>query len=180
MNDDNDAVALAAELTAAWLGNPNTRVNVADVSAFLERMHVVVAELGTQAVAQEPPPAHVPAVSIRKSLASDEHIVSMIDGKPYKSLKRHLSRHGLTPDEYRERYGLKMDYPMVARAYSEARRSLAVARGLGRKAVTKVEEAVEETVGKVRKGRGEKGRRNGRGATDAVREAPGTGGRAGS
>jgi predicted transcriptional regulator len=57
----------------------------------------------------------------------------MIDGKPYKSLKRHLGTHGLTPAEYRERYGLKPDYPMVAENYAELRRGLAKKIGLGRK-----------------------------------------------
>jgi len=57
----------------------------------------------------------------------------MIDGKPYKTLRRHLSGHGLTPEEYRERYGLKPDYPMVAESYSEARRAMAKKIGLGRK-----------------------------------------------
>src|SRR5690606_33118041 len=76
---------------------------------------------------------HVPAVTVRKSLASKDHIISMIDGKPYKTLRRHLSTHGLTPAEYRARYGLKADYPMVAPAYSEQRRAMAKKIGLGRK-----------------------------------------------
>jgi predicted transcriptional regulator len=79
-----------------------------------------------------------PAVTVRKSLSSKDHIISLIDGKPYKTLKRHLSRHGLTPDQYRERYGLKSDYPMVSENYAEMRRSLAKKIGLGRKAGTKV------------------------------------------
>jgi predicted transcriptional regulator len=73
------------------------------------------------------------AVTARKSLASKDHIISMIDGKPYKTLRRHLSTHGLTPADYRQRYNLKADYPMVAPSYSEARRSMAQKIGLGRK-----------------------------------------------
>lgn len=57
----------------------------------------------------------------------------MIDGKPYKTLRRHLSGHGLTPEEYRRRYNLKADYPMVAEAYSAPRRAMAQKIGLGRK-----------------------------------------------
>ena len=57
----------------------------------------------------------------------------MIDGKPYKTLRRHLSTYGLTPEEYRARYGLKSDYPMVSPNYSEARRAMAKRIGLGRK-----------------------------------------------
>jgi predicted transcriptional regulator len=55
-----------------------------------------------------------------------------VDGKPYKSLRRHLSKHGLTPDDYRRRYGLKADYPMVAPAYADQRREMAKKIGLGR------------------------------------------------
>jgi len=80
---------------------------------------------------QQPQPS--PAVSVRKSLASKDHILSMIDGKPYKTLRRHLSTHGMTPDEYRQRYGLKSDYPMVAPNYSEQRSAMAKKFGLGAK-----------------------------------------------
>jgi predicted transcriptional regulator len=76
---------------------------------------------------------YTPAVSVRKSLSSPEHILSMIDGKPYKTLKRHLATHGLSPDEYRERYNLPKSYPLVAPSYSEARRAVATRLGLGRK-----------------------------------------------
>jgi predicted transcriptional regulator len=57
----------------------------------------------------------------------------MIDGKPYKTLRRHLARHGLTPEQYRERFGLKPDYPMTAESYSQVRRAMAQKIGLGRK-----------------------------------------------
>lgn len=77
--------------------------------------------------------APVAAVSVRKSLASADHILSMIDGKPYKTLKRHLATHGMTPDEYREKFGLPKTYPMVAPSYSERRRAVAKEVGLGRK-----------------------------------------------
>lgn len=131
-----DLVMLAAELTSAWLSNSNNRVNADDVPAFLTKMHATVQQLsGRDApVATTPEPKdHTPAVTVRKSLASPEHIVSMIDGKNYKTLKRHLATNGMTPAEYRERYGLKSDYPMVAPAYGEARRAMAKRIGLGRK-----------------------------------------------
>lgn len=79
---------------------------------------------------------YTPAVSIRKSLASPDHIVSLIDGKPYKTLKRHLATHGLTPEEYRLRYKLPTSYPMVAVSYSQARRAVAQKLRLGHKART--------------------------------------------
>ena len=133
---DLNAVELATELTIAWLGNPNTRSSAEDVPAFLGKMHdTVSALLGTADAPQasEPAAEYTPAVSVRKSLASKDHIISMIDGKPYKTLRRHLSTNGLTPAEYRERYGLKADYPMVAENYSESRRAMAKQIGLGRK-----------------------------------------------
>ena len=133
---DTNAVELATELTIAWLGNPNTRISADEVPAFLGKMHdTVSALLGATgaAPAAEPMAEYTPAVSARKSLASKDHIISMIDGKPYKTLRRHLSTHGMTPVEYRERYGLKADYPMVAETYSESRRAMAKKIGLGRK-----------------------------------------------
>ena len=133
---DNNAVELATELTIAWLGNPNTRTSAEDVPAFLGKMHETVSALlgtGVVATAAEPQGEYIPAVSARKSLASKDHIISMIDGKPYKTLRRHLATNGLTPQEYRERYGLKPDYPMVAENYSESRRAMAKKIGLGRK-----------------------------------------------
>ena len=96
---DLNAVELATELTIAWLGNPNTRSSAEDVPAFLGKMHdTVSALLGTSTPVETAPEAeHTPAVTARKSLASKDHIISMIDGKPYKTLRRHLATHGLTP-----------------------------------------------------------------------------------
>lgn len=135
-----NAVELATELTIAWLGNQNNRVQPDDVPQFLRTMHATVTELaGGSSAASEPAeeaaPAEefTPAVSVRKSLASKDQIISMIDGKPYKTLKRHLSGHGLTPEEYRRRYNLRPDYPMVAESYSQARRDMAKKIGLGQK-----------------------------------------------
>jgi predicted transcriptional regulator len=129
-------IELATELTIAWLGNPNSRVNAEDVPVFIQTMYATVTALAGSGAVQVEPAAvadYVPAVTARKSLGSKDHIISLIDGKPYKTLRRHLSTHGLTPDEYRDRYGLKADYPMVAPAYSEARRQMAKSIGLGRK-----------------------------------------------
>ena len=133
---DLNAVELATELTIAWLGNPNTRISADEVPAFLGKMHDTVSALlgsGTPEAEAAPATEYTPAVSVRKSLASKDHIISMIDGKPYKTLRRHLATHGMTPAEYRERYGLKSDYPMVAETYSESRRAMAKKIGLGRK-----------------------------------------------
>lgn len=133
---ETNAVELATELTIAWLSNPNTRPQASEVPDFLRMMHDALTgltgEKQTAADTQEGPVAE-PAVSVRKSLASPEHIISLIDGKAYKTLKRHLANNGLTPDQYRKMFGLKSDYPMVAPAYSERRRGVANAIGLGRK-----------------------------------------------
>ena len=74
-----------------------------------------------------------PAVTVEESLASPDHILSLIDGKPYKALKRHLSAHRLTIAEYRARFDLPADYPMVAPGYSASRREVAIRLGLGGK-----------------------------------------------
>ncbi|WP_326523296.1 MucR family transcriptional regulator [Sphingomonas sp.] len=133
----SNIVELATELTIAWLSNPNTRASADEVPSFLKTMHDAVGALaggGADPVATENAPAPAAAaVSVRKSLASKDHIISMIDGKPYKTLRRHLARHGLTPELYRERFGLKADYPMVSENYSNARREMAKKIGLGRK-----------------------------------------------
>jgi predicted transcriptional regulator len=75
-----------------------------------------------------------PAVSVAESLADPEFILSMIDGRPYRSLTRHIARYGMSPDDYRRCFSLSSDYPMVAPGYSERRRQLARAIGLGKAA----------------------------------------------
>ena len=139
VQDERTALTLAADLTVAWLANPSTRAGANDVPKFLLAVHATLNELsadggsakggGAASKMQE----HRPAVSVRASLASRDHLISLIDGKPYRALKRHLTRLGLTPDQYRERYGLKPDYPMVAPTFSEERSAAAKGRQSGRK-----------------------------------------------
>lgn len=139
-----DLPALVAGTRSALLGDASTTIPTAvtgPAPAAVEASPVVD-------VAPEAPvaaPEHVPAVSIEESLASPDQILSLIDGKPYKALKRHLSTHGLTPAEYRARYNLAADYPLVAPSYSAARREVAMKLGLGgkRKAATAEPEASE-------------------------------------
>jgi predicted transcriptional regulator len=147
MSDDraNSTVDLASNLTVAWLSNPNTRANAEEATGFLANIHATLNSLSTGEPAAPAPSAPAagssvaaePAVTVRKSLASRDRIISMIDGKPYTTLKRHIGSHGMTPAQYRERFGLKPDYPMVAPAYAEKRRALAQKIGLGRKTVRK-------------------------------------------
>lgn len=128
-------VELATEITIAWLNNPNNRVSAAEVPDFLKTIHATVSELanGAPTAAEAETSEFTPAVTVRRSLGSKDHILSLIDGKPYKTLTRHLTTHGLTPAQYRERYGLKADYPMVAENYAAHRRALAKKIGLGRR-----------------------------------------------
>jgi predicted transcriptional regulator len=133
-----NAVELATELTIAWLGNQNNRVAAEEVPSFLRAVHATVTQLAAGSASSGAEGAtqastFTPAVSVGKSLASKDHIISMIDGKPYKMLRRHLSRHGLTPEQYRERYDLRPDYPMVAESYSATRSAMAHKIGLGRR-----------------------------------------------
>lgn len=130
-----DYTILTVQLLTAYVSNNSVPID--QLPGLIENTRAVLAK-GDDVPATPEAPAEdfTPAVSVRKSLASREHIVSMIDGKPYRTLKRHLSTHGLSPADYRDRYGLAADYPMVAPAYSEARRETAKRLGLGRKPAT--------------------------------------------
>ena len=131
--NQNDIAALTVQLLSAFVSN-----NVVAREGLAELIRTTRAALTndlsppSEAAAVE----HVPAVSVRKSLSSPDHIISLIDGKPYKTLKRHLATHGLTDKQYRERYKLPASYPMVAPSYSETRRAVAEKLGLGRKRTT--------------------------------------------
>lgn len=131
MNDTSetlDAVERTAEIVAAYVSN-NT-VAPADLGNLIRDVHMALAGLGNPIVAPEP---LVPAVPVKKSVTSD-YIVCLEDGKKFKTLKRHLAIHyGLTPQQYREKWNLPADYPMVAPAYAEARSQLAKSIGLGQK-----------------------------------------------
>ncbi|WP_256213373.1 MucR family transcriptional regulator [Sphingobium sp. YR768] len=124
-----DFTAMTVQLLSAYFSN--NQVPAGDIARIIEATRDA---LERKAIVETPTaPEYVPAVSIRKSLGSREHIISMLDGKPYKTLKRHLATNGLTPAEYRERYNLPKDYPMIAPAYSEHRRAVAQQLGLGRR-----------------------------------------------
>jgi predicted transcriptional regulator len=124
-----DYTSLTVQLLSAYVAN-NT-VASEDLATLIQSTR---AALIAETVPAEPETIeHVPAVSVRKSIASREHILSLIDGRPYKTLKRHLATHGLTPADYRARYGLPETYPMVAQAYSDQRRAVAQKLGLGQR-----------------------------------------------
>lgn len=131
----NPLLDLTAGVVSAYLGNPNNRADISNVTDLMTTVHFTLKALndGTSSAAPDAPvvDAKSPA-EIKKSISKDA-LTSFIDGKKYKTLKRHLSGHGLTPETYRERFGLPADYPMVAASYSEQRSSLAKAGGLGKR-----------------------------------------------
>lgn len=128
-NDGNEMlITLTADIVAAHVSNNS--VAVSDLPVLIGNVHNALAGLSG---AQAPVAAPEPAVPIRNSIKRD-YIVCLEDGKKLKMLKRHLMTHyGMTPDDYRAKWGLAADYPMVAPAYAEQRRDLAKAIGLGRK-----------------------------------------------
>jgi predicted transcriptional regulator len=122
-------ITLTGDIVAAHVSN-NT-ISVEEVPALISTVYAALAGLGESETQEEARPE--PAVSVRASVKRD-HLVCLEDGKKMKMLKRHLmTEHGMTPDEYRQRWGLGADYPMVAPDYAETRRDLAVKIGLGRK-----------------------------------------------
>lgn len=122
-------ITLTSDIVAAHVSNNS--VAVGDLSALISNVYNALAGLGGSPA--EPEKLPEPAVSIRASVKPD-HIVCLEDGKKLKMLKRHLMTHyNLTPEQYRARWGLPADYPMVAPNYAEKRRELAVKIGLGRK-----------------------------------------------
>ena len=126
-------ITLTSDIVAAHVSNNS--VAVSDLPVLITNVYSALAGLNPSQPAPEPLPE--PAVSIRSSIKND-HIVCLEDGKKLKMLKRHLmTRYGMTPDQYRQRWNLAADYPMVAPAYAEKRRELAKKIGLGRKPAPK-------------------------------------------
>ncbi|MBG6116400.1 MULTISPECIES: MucR family transcriptional regulator [unclassified Sphingobium] len=121
-------ITLTAEIISAHVSH--NRVSASDVPGLIEAVYGALSALGAPTAPEDEKSKG--AVSIRASIKPD-HLVSMIDGKAYKMLKRHLSLNGYTPETYREAFDLPRDYPMVAASYAQQRRTLAHKIGLGRK-----------------------------------------------
>lgn len=122
-------ITLTADIVSAHVSHNS--VSTTDVAGLIETVYGALGALGAPAAPEEEKPKG--AVSIRASIKPD-HLISMIDGKAYKMLKRHLSRNGYTPESYREVFDLPRDYPMVAATYAQQRRTLAKTIGLGTQA----------------------------------------------
>lgn len=138
-----DYTELTTSLVAAYVTNNN--VPVAELSALIASTHAALAGLAQGAATGAPAVEKPTPAQIRKSIRPDA-LISFIDGKPYKTLKRHLTGNGMTFEGYRERFGLPRDYPSVAASYSEQRSTLAKNLGLGllrRKAAPKAAEPDE-------------------------------------
>ena len=121
--------ALTADIVAAHVSS--NVVSPTDLPTLVKSVHTALAGLGEKFETNEQLPS--PAVSIRSSVKKD-HLVCLEDGRKMKMLKRHLmTEHGMTPEDYRKRWSLKADYPMVAPDYANSRRDLAKQIGLGRK-----------------------------------------------
>ena len=121
-------ITLTSDIVAAHVSNNS--VAVEDMPTLISNVFGALSGLGAEQEAEKLPE---PAVSIRSSIKPD-YIVCLEDGKKMKMLKRHLmTQYNMTPDEYRQRWGLPADYPMVAPSYAEKRRALAKEIGLGRK-----------------------------------------------
>lgn len=121
-----DVVTFTAEIVSAFVSS--NRIDRSEIADLIATTHAALSKLGTEA--HKPPETLVPAVSIKKSVTPD-FLISLEDGRQYKSLKRHLSGRGLTPAAYRAKWGLSVDYPMVAPNYAKQRSELAKAIGLG-------------------------------------------------
>jgi len=128
MSDPNNHIELAAEIVSAYVSNNS--VPAAELSTLLGDVHAAIVRVATGGVVAAPE-ASKPAVPPKKSITND-YIICLEDGRKFKSLKRHLrTQYNMSPEQYREKWALPADYPMVAPAYAKARSALAKQMGLG-------------------------------------------------
>jgi predicted transcriptional regulator len=139
--DDRTLIELTTEIVGAYvLANS---LAASDLPGLIHGVHQALTGAGQPPAAPEEADVKATSAQIRKSISPDT-LISFEDGKPYKSLKRHLSTRGMTPDDYRAKWGLPKDYPMVAPNYSAQRSALAKTLGLGRKAAPTPAPATEK------------------------------------
>jgi predicted transcriptional regulator len=127
MTENQTLVELTSDIVSAYVSGNN--VQASELPSLIAGVYSTLDGLGKEPAKPEP---LTPPVPVRKSITPD-YLISLEDGKRYKSLKRHLAGHGLTPEQYREKWGLARDYPMVAPNYAAQRSELAKKMGLGRK-----------------------------------------------
>lgn len=136
--------AMTAEIVAAFVSH--NAVPAAELPALLQSVHAGLAAIANGVTTPTEQPAPAPAVSIRQSIKPD-YLICLDDGKRFKSLKRHLAALGMTPDQYRSKWNLPRDYPMVAANYAAQRSELAKSFGLGQ---------LRKSAGKTKRGRSAK------------------------
>jgi predicted transcriptional regulator len=126
--DGGNFIELTADIVSAYVSNNS--VAASDISNLINHVHAALVRVSSGQVESQPEPLK-PAISVKKSI-TPEHIVCLEDGKKFKSLKRHLrTQYNLTPEQYRDKWALPPDYPMVAPNYAAARSQLAKQMGLG-------------------------------------------------
>lgn len=142
--ENSDFVLLTADVVGAYVSNNS--VAAADLPGLIQSIYSALTSVGTSPAA--PVEELKPAVAVKKSVTPD-YIICLEDGKQFKSLKRHLrTAYDMTPQEYRTKWGLPSDYPMVAPAYAQARSDLAKKMGLGQQ-----RSAAKKVVAPVKRGR---------------------------
>jgi predicted transcriptional regulator len=127
-SEQSGHIELAVDIVAAYVSNNS--VPSSELPGLIEVVHTALSRLASASQSSSGPVEKLTPAQIRKSITKD-HLVSFEDGKPYKTLRRHLTLRGLTPEAYRAKWGLPRDYPMTAASYSEQRSELARALGLG-------------------------------------------------
>jgi predicted transcriptional regulator len=129
MSDTENYIELAAEIVSAYVSNNS--VPATELASLLGDVHSALLRVAAGVAVPAPVEAAKPAVSPKKSITND-YIVCLEDGRKFKSLKRHLrTQYNMSPEQYREKWNLPADYPMVAPAYAKARSALAKQMGLG-------------------------------------------------
>jgi predicted transcriptional regulator len=128
MEDNAQLLEMTADIVSAYVGNNN--VQAVEVPGLISSIHAALTLVATGAAEPEPE-VKEPAVPVRKSITPD-FLICLEDGRKFKSLKRHLrTKYNMSPEEYRAKWGLAKDYPMVAPNYAKARSDLAKQMGLG-------------------------------------------------
>ena len=129
MTEKSEFVEMTADIVSAYVSNSS--VSVADLPALIQQVHKALVGIADSASTPEAAPPAAPAVSIKKSITPD-FLICLEDGRKFKSLKRHLrTKYDMSPEQYRAKWGLPKDYPMVAPNYAMARSNLAKQMGLG-------------------------------------------------
>ncbi len=128
MDDKSEIIEMTADIVSAYVGNNS--VSAGDLPSLIQSVHRALSSVTGASVESQPAPKE-PAVPIKKSITPD-YLICLEDGRKFKSLKRHLrTKYDMSPDEYRSKWGLAKDYPMVAPNYAKARSDLAKQMGLG-------------------------------------------------